>query len=218
MPSYGNPQGPPDWYYSMPPTSGFGYDPGGSHATNPYDYAGYSPSPYPSATPSPTASPSAPAPPGGYPIDVGVPGGPWTPPSDLPGTGNQPPPGGYPINVGVPTAPGGASNPFGGVGPTGNYNYYDAGNGTVYVYDQNWQYVGTSMSPQGPMGAPQGPATSSSSGPSVPQGQPVSGGSPPPAWVGAEAHPQAVVGQSGWEGTGSSYNFLVPGGVTAKNI
>lgn len=194
MPTYSNrrqplpdtsPQGPyPGWnmYGSSPgpvsvmPPPASGYDPGGSHSTNPFDTSGYAPTNPPMGPPS---------------IDINAGG----PNSSNPNTGG--------------------GNPFGG-SPTGNFNYYDAGNGTMYVYDADWNYVGTTTQNNGTMGT-QSPTGGNYNGTPVPGGTAPSS-SPPPAWVGPESHPQNVTGQGGWEGTGSSFSFLIPGGVSARNI
>lgn len=67
------------------------------------------------------------------------------PPADMGPSefGTQPTdPSGYPINPNYQPEPT-PSLTVTGSGPDSSYNYYDAGNGITYVYDENWNYVRT---------------------------------------------------------------------------
>lgn len=174
-----------------PASGGVGYDPG-----NPY--AGVSGSAY---APTPPSGPM-----GDYTGTTGI----SPEPSPIPGNAATPP-GGYPIDVASPTDPfggGSVSGTAGGIpgvnSPTGNFNYYDAGNGVVYVYDSNWQYVGTTQNSAANIGqnAFQGGGVSGTTS----TGSPVS-----TAFNSNNNAPTARPG--GWDIFGSSVNWGPSGGI-----
>lgn len=134
---------------------------------------------------------------------------------------------GYPINPGfygnasgtagagptvqVPTDPYGGGNVAGGVGgipgvnsPTGNFNYYDAGNGVVYVYDSNWNYVGTTGGMNNNIAAGNQTPPSSSTG---------STGSVVTTSFNAVNNNAPTARPGGWDIFGSSVNWGPSGGI-----